>query len=359
MPSLASRRPARLHCSLFRHNDDLPRGGYGCIRFDASPLRATRDFPLCRVSRFCNGYTCRTRIATASQRCPQQPDTLSLLFVQCVRSECLKECICPPAPASPATSNDDGPFVEPIHPSQGASDQYRIRKQNRKRKPSESRRKDATRKRAAMARESEKKSVERKSKNSRRMEAARANETMEQRVERKSKNSYQMEAARANENEEQRVERQSKDSKAHEVARANETEKQRVERQSKDSKAHKIARANESEEHAKRRKANDNMTHRQKRLREKDRKAEVHKGCIQDEATELLDPAGRKEREKGAGDRKFCTNGRSYLGEMDKVCGFCQGRGWELEFKTDAKEDDGDKIKKVHLEYRRFLRGSR
>ncbi|EJK56979.1 hypothetical protein THAOC_23027 [Thalassiosira oceanica] len=111
---------------------------------------------------------------------------------------------------APSTANDDGPFMEPVHPSppsQGTPDPYKIRKQKRKSTP-ESRLKDAARKRAARTRESKKKTVD----------------------------------------------RQSKDAKAHEAARDNETEEQRVVRQSDDAKAHEAARANETEEQAKRRK---------------------------------------------------------------------------------------------------------
>ena len=130
------------------------------------------------------------------------------------------------------------------------------------------------------------------------------------------------------------------------TARASETEEQRAERQSIDSKSHQAARASETDVQTKKRKTDDNKNHRQKRLSEKDRKAEVHKGYVIDEGADLISPSGRKERNKGAGDLKYIDkNGQSYLGEMDRVCEFCQGRGWEPEFKTKAKCEDGEKIK--------------
>jgi len=233
---------------------------------------------------------------------PTSQHTVTTVCSLC--EECLQECKCPPAAAaaSPPT-NDDHPFMEPLHPSppsQGDPNPYKIRKQKRKPSTPESRAKDAARKRTARACESEKKKTERQSKNSKQMKTARASET-----------------------EEQRAERQSIDSKSHQAARASETDVQ-----------------------TKKRKTDDNKNHRQKRLSEKDRKAEVHKGYVIDEGADLISPSGRKERNKGAGDLKYIDkNGQSYLGEMDRVCEFCQGRGWEPEFKTKAKCEDGEKIK--------------
>ncbi|EJK75195.1 hypothetical protein THAOC_03091, partial [Thalassiosira oceanica] len=200
------------------------------------------------------------------------PNTQYTVTTVCsVCEECLQDCTCLPAPPASPPTNDDGPFMEPIHQ---LPDPYAIRP--RKSTPA-SRKNDAARKKAA---------------------------------------------------------------------RDNEAEAQANKRRSKDTARKRKSRGEENEAQAKRRKLERTAKDRQRRKDAKDRKAEVHKGYVQDEALELISPAGRREKEKGAGDLKFRDEkGQHYLGEMDEVCGFCKGRGWASELKTNAKDDDGDKIK--------------
>jgi len=130
------------------------------------------------------------------------------------------------------------------------------------------------------------------------------------------------------------------------LIRAIETEPQAKRRKSEDAARKRQRLGEETEDQAKRRKSDKAARDRQRRKDAKDRKAECPKGFIEDEGAELISPTGRKMKEKGAGDLKFRDeNGQHYLGEMNKVCGFCHGRGWEPEFKTNAKCKDGETIK--------------